>query len=275
MAKSWGARIVGRLFGSRSNKKTDAEGDETPTLEGSLKDSLLQHDANPDDEPLTKDGDQFSAQIRPETGDETAPTKGNTKAQMNVGRPHTLEKPSLSVQPAKENADGPATPLSNSARMQKPSPVRVHKSQSGRLADKASGVGEETATGETSNEQSVVSNGRPKQKPNNGAQRKVANKVQTKERSKADIKPEYRAEEFATTDDTVAALKLSRNPDLINVGQGSEKNTVAPIAPTSPLKRSRKQKTKVMDQQVTDKELSELEAENVRLKLLLSQKLKS
>lgn len=279
MAKSWGARIVGRLFGSRSNKKADAEGDETPNLEDSVKDSILQHHSEPCEKLSTKDSDQFSAQIRPETRDEAAPTKGISEAQLNAGKPGTREMPTLSVEPGKENADEPATPLSNSVPMPKRSQVRAPKSQGGRLTDKSSGVGKGTATGETSDGQSVVSNGRPKQKPDHGAQRKVTNKVPTKGRSKADIKvstniePENRAQELVSAKDTVAAPKLSRDWDLLKVGQRREQHSAIQKAPTSALKRSSKPKPRAMDEQVTDEELAELEAENARLKLLLREKL--
>lgn len=252
MAKSWGARIVGRLFGSRSNKKFYAEGNETTNLENPAKDS-------------EEGPDQFELGA----SDEAAPTKRTSKAQLNVGKPDELEIPTLPVEPAKENADESATPLSNFEPNQKSSQVRITKSQSGRLADTASREGEATVTSETSEGQSVVGNGRPKQKPDRGTQRKTANKVST------NVEPENRAQELVLAKGTVAAQNPSSDLGLRNVGQGGEKNATVPIAPTSPLKLSRKQKRSAVDEQVTDKELSELEAENARLKLLLSQKLKS
>jgi len=252
MAKSWGARIVGRLFGSRSNKKFYAEGNETTSLENPAKDS----EEGPD-------------QFEPVASDEAAPTKGPSKAQLNVGKPDKLEMPTRSLEPAKEIADESATSLGNFEPKQKSSQVRITKSQSGRLADTASGEGEVAVTSETSEGQSVVSNGRPKQKPDHGTQRKTANKVST------NVEPENRAQELVLAKGTVAAQNPSNDLGLRNVGQGGEKNATLPIAPTSPLKRSRKQKRRAVDEHVTDKELSELEAENSRLKLLLSQKLKS
>jgi hypothetical protein len=281
MAKSWGARIVGRLFGSRSDKKANAEGVETTNLEDPVKDGLLRLDAEPDKVPSVKDRDQFSTEIRPEVRDGSAPSKETSTAQLNVGKSDTREMPILSVEPVKENADELATPVSNCAPMQKPSPARVPKSQSGRLADKASGVGEGAAVDQSGESPSLVSNGRRKQEPNHGTQRKVTNKVPTKGRAKASIKvpasikPEIRAPELVIAKDTVADLQPSSDWDLMKVGQGSEKSSELPKSTTTALKRSRKPKPNAMDQQVTDKELDELEAENARLKLLLHEKLRT
>lgn len=269
MAKSWGARIVGRLFGSRLHKNAHAVGVETPNLEDPVKDSLLQHASEPYEELPAKDSKTGLDQFEPDASEEAALTKGDTKAQMNVGEPDNLEMPTLSVEPA--------TPLSNSAPMQKPSPVRVPKSQNGRLPDKASGVGEGTPTGKTSDGQSVVSNRRRKQKPDHGAQRKVANEVPAKANIKAptDVKPENLTDEIISTKVTAKANKPSPHVDLLKVVQGREKKSATPKAELSPIKRSRSQKPKVMDEQVTDEELAKLEAENARLKLLLREKLKS
>ncbi|MEJ5083638.1 hypothetical protein [Ochrobactrum sp. MYb379] len=281
MAKSWGARIVGRLFGSRSHKKADAEGNETPTLEDSVKDSLLQHDSEPYEALSTKDSEKDLNQFEPETGDEAAPTKSPSEAQLNVGKPDTGEIPTLSEEPGKENADEPLTRLSNSAPMPKPSPVQVHKSQNGPLLDKASGVGVGPATDETSDGKSVISNSGRRRKRDHGAQRKVANEVPTKVPAKADIKAltdfrlETSADELASTKDTVKAKKLSPHGDLPRVVQEREEKSAAPKAKLSAMKRSHTQKPKAMDGQVTDEELAELEAENARLKLLLHEKLQS
>ena len=281
MAKSWGARIVGRLFGSRSHKNADAEGNATPILEDSLKDSLLQHDSEPYEALSTKDSEKDLNQFDPETGDEAAPTKGPSEAQLNVVKPDTSEMPTLSEEPGKENADEPVTRLSNSAPMPKPSPVRVNKSQNGPLHDKASGVGAGPATDETSDGKSVISNSGRRRKRDHRAKSKVANEVPTKAPAKADIKAftdfrlENSADELASTKDTLKAKKLSPHGDLPRVVEEREEKSAAPKAKLSAMKRSHAQKPKAMDGQVTDEELAQLEAENARLKLLLHEKLQS
>lgn len=281
MAKSWGARIVGRLFGSRSDKKADAEGNETSSLEGPVEDSFLRHGSEPYDDLPAKDSEIGLNRFEPAAREKTAPIEESSKAESNVGRPDKLEMQALPVQPSKENAGELATPLSSSAPMQKPCSVGIPKSQRGRLTAKASGVGEVTAAVETSNGKSSVSTSGRKRKPNHGAQRKVTNEVPAKGPGNADIKAptdtksENRIDELVSANDTVATKKMSRHGDLLKVGQESKMKFAAPKAEFSSIKRSRTQKPKAMDEQVTDEELAELEAENIRLKHLLHYKLQT
>ncbi|MBM7329376.1 hypothetical protein JS562_40925 [Agrobacterium sp. S2] len=68
-------------------------------------------------------------------------------------------------------------------------------------------------------------------------------------------------------------LPEQSNGQLSPIREATERNASTPVVPAFPQKRSRLRKPESADVQVTDEQLAELEAENVRLKLLLREKL--
>jgi len=280
MTKSWGARIFGRLF-NLGSKKADAEKDEISTLEIPVKAGPQQLDQDADDLLPNKSSEYGLNQLGPEATAEAEPTKDGAKAQMNVGKPQTLEILTSPVKQMGVPTDKPATLLATSGPTQKPSRVRVPKSQRGFLADKGAATGETLAAGKTPNKQSIVGNGKRKRKSQDRVQNKITGGLPVKRLSKADSKTsitnrlENCAEELVSVKQVSVPLEPSWQSDLLKVDQGRSNESTIRTASTSTLKRSRKQRSKALDEQVTDELLAELEADNTRLKLLLLKKLNS
>lgn len=220
-------------------------------------------------------------QIGLETTEVSRPEKQSANAEIKAGKPHMLELQSNPVQPTNEGTDTQPTLPTSLEPTQKLSQVGAPKSQSGLQAVKASTVGQGLAVDETPDKQSVVSNVNRKQKPDHGGKKRVTSKISTKNLSKADskllinIESENRAEVLVSVKQAPASQEPSPHVELLKVEQRTAKNSPIPRAITSPLKRSRKQNSKAMGEEVTDEEWAELEAENAHLKLLLQEKLKS
>ena len=275
--KSWGARLVKRLFISRSHN-SDPVGDETPTVISPVEANPHQSNQRPNEELPIKGSAKGSDQIGLETSREAGLTKKNANAEIKVDKPHTLELPSNPVQLTNESTDKQPTLSTSLKPTQKPSQVGAPNSQRELRAGKGSMVGEGLAADETSERQRVLNNGT--RDPDYDAKRRVISRLSTQKPSKANskaptsIEPENRAEVLASVKEASASQEPSNHVKLLQVKQGPAKNSPIPRAPVSPLKRSRKQKPKAADEQVTDEELAELEAENARLKLLLGERLR-
>lgn len=81
------------------------------------------------------------------------------------------------------------------------------------------------------------------------------------------------SEGWASLPETRAVRELSSNRQTPQAKNVANKNVAVPVVPASSRKRSRLGMPEITDEQVTDELLAELEAENVRLKLLLQETL--
>lgn len=275
--KSWGARIVERLFKSKSHKD-DAAGDETPPVISPAKASPLHSDQLPDEGLQVNGLGESPDQTGPVAIEEVETKTANKNAELNGDELHKLEKPSPDdVQPANEAKDKSATSLSNPASKRKQILARDSKSKDGQGTGEGKNVRDEQADDEASSgESATISNERRFNKdiPKSGNRKISTNKLADAQSQEFNQDgPESRSDELAPLKETLTAQKPLDAGSLSKRKQSTATHSTDSGATALPLKSSRKQKLKVEDERVTDEELAELEAENARLKLLLHKKM--
>lgn len=176
---------------------------------------------------------------------------------------------SQQVDPANTSAD---THRANDYRIARtPGTASDQLEQTGREAKEPTAQEEATAD-QISDREMLVSGDttRPGQYPKKHVTGKVLMKRSGRTGGKAGSGP--------SSEEVVAVTGAKMLPEQSN-GQlsptrgATERNASTPVVPAFPQKRSRLRKPKSADVQVTDEQLAELEAENVRLKLLLREKL--
>ncbi|MBC8719575.1 hypothetical protein [Ochrobactrum sp. Marseille-Q0166] len=235
-----GTRIVERLFKSESYKEDVLE-DETPAAVKTLQTNSLQRDNLPDEGLPIKDVGRNFYQTGMVAPKKAEPITGATNVAMNGDQPHRFDSPPPVVQPANETTDKPETKLS------------VREAAQMLFDEKPAGQG------------TALNNER---KPNKGGPKRSSSKVQKKKRTDAQSEELVQTEQKSRSEELVVQTP-SDATSLLKLEQATAKHSTIYDANTLPLKRSRKQKPKAVDEPVTDEELAELEAENAGLKLLL------
>jgi len=235
--KSWGARFVAGLKNWRS-RKSDAAPDQTPDAG---------RGEQPDQEPIEK----TSIKATPTDFDEKA---SRASQQVDPANAYSdVQKAEDSTEPKTPEAGGQLTPGKDLT------------AQEGAPVD------------ETSDRESLVSSGTSR--ADQALEKQVTGKIPTKRSGRAGGKaairtgPKSPSEEGARGQTPQAFQELSIHGQLSQAEGAINENAATPVVPVSPPKRSRLRKPKITDEQVTEEQLAELEAENVRLKLLLHERL--
>lgn len=132
---------------------------------------------------------------------------------------------------------------------------------------------QERATADQTSDREMLVSGattRPEQYPKKHVTGKVLRKRSGKTGGKVGSGP---SSEVLVAVAGAKMLPEQSNGQLSPASEATERNASTPVVPAFPQKRSRLRKPKTADAQVTDEQLAELEAENVRLKLLLREKM--
>ncbi|MHC5232978.1 hypothetical protein [Brucella sp. LJL56] len=266
--KSWGERLVARLKNWRSHK-SDAAPDQTPgagrgepSVEEPIEDSIKVTPIDFDEKPSR-------------ANQQVDPANAYADAQMTEdgGEPKALETASSRLEEAGREAIKPSTSTSGFKSPPKQPGAKTPESGGQRTTGKDLTAQEGATADETSDREGLVSSGT--NRPDQELKKQVTSKALTKRAGgKATVRtgPKNPSEEVVT----VPEAQVFQEPSAGQLSQGEKstnENAATPVVPASPQKRPRLRKPETADEQVTDDELAELEAENIRLKLLLRKKL--
>lgn len=267
--KSWGVRLVEGLKNWRTRNSDATPGQTLDAGRGE----------HPDQEPIEK----TSIKATPTDIDEKAswasqqvvPANALADAQKvdDDREPRTLETASGQLEQTGREANKPSSSTSSLKRSPKQPRARTVEAGGQLTPSKELNAQEGRSSVDQTAGRHGPNNNRNKA-PEQEPKKQVTGKALTKRSGRSGDKATVRTGPRNPSEEAVAVseaqmLQAPFTGHLSEAKEATQKNTATPVVPAPPQKRSRLRKPETADEQVTDQDLAELEAENVRLKLLL------